>query len=146
MGTRQAEQQKPLCLLRRVVAPQPLVDRLEKAALPPPDPVHYGVEVVSLCPWPLTADELKQDSTKAVDIGLASGLASVEALGGNVANGSRDAVEVLISVGGALVVDGTGEAEVAEPSVEVGVQHDVAGLEVTVDHLLVVLVVEVMQR
>ncbi|PON71262.1 hypothetical protein PanWU01x14_074020 [Parasponia andersonii] len=106
MGTRQAEEQKPLCLLRRVVAPQPLVDRFEKAALP-------GVEVVPLCPWPLTADELKQDSTKAVDIGLASGLASVEALGGNVANGSGDAVEVLISVGGALVVDGTGEAEVA---------------------------------
>ena len=49
-------------------------------------------------------------------------------------------------MGLALVVNGTSEAEVAKPGVELGVQHDVAGLEVTVDHHLVVLIVDVMQR
>ncbi|KAL6959765.1 Serine/threonine-protein kinase wnk3 [Sarracenia purpurea var. burkii] len=144
--TCQTQKQDSLSFLRRVVLTKPFVHRREQPsfAVESPDPVDQELEPTDLGPGSQPAHHFEQERAESVDVGLLGGFSGVEAFGGDVAHGAENAAAE-VGVGGLLVVEGAGEAEVAESGVEVGVEHDVAGLDVAVDHPLVVLVVEVVE-
>jgi hypothetical protein len=78
-----------------------------------------------------SGDDLEEDDAEAVDVGHGGELARERVLRGAVAVGAHDARG---NVG--LVADGAdlGEPEVGEAGAEAGVEQDVGGLEVAVDH------------
>jgi hypothetical protein len=98
-----------------------------------PRPEH---EVV-LVRWPgrvdgaAAGDDLEEDDAEAVDVGHGGELAGERVLGRAVAVGAHDTRgDVGLVAGGADL----GEPEVGEARAEAGVEEDVGGLEVAVDH------------
>lgn len=84
---------------------------------------------------------LKNHCPEAIDIRFTRSLPGVEALGGDVPKGARDTVQLGIRC--LLIINGTSQAKVPKPGIEIYFEHNVAGLEVAVEDLLVILVVEV---
>ncbi|BAS80580.1 Os02g0712650, partial [Oryza sativa Japonica Group] len=150
VAAREAQQQEPLGLDLVELAGEPLVDGLEDAAAASravelPDPLQQAEPAGEVAAGDAAAaDDLQDDGAEAEHVRLPRRAAGVEALRRDVPQRPRDAGHV--GVRRLVGLERAGEAEVAEPRVEGGVEHDVGRLDVAVDHHLVVLVVEVVQR
>ena len=147
VAARQAQQQQPLGLLLVVRAAQAQVDGLQHApgTVEPPHPLQQLAAPGRVAAGDAAAaDDLQDHGAEAEDVRLAGGAPRVEALGRDVPQGARHAD--LVGVGGLVGLERARQAEVAEPGVVRGVEHDVGRLDVAVDHRLVELVVEVVER
>ena len=128
---------------------QPCVRGVEDPSLAVafPDPlhqVHGGVlllRVLQRHDWPPPGGDLEGDDAEAVDVGARAGAATEHALRVHVAHGASERSRVRL----ALVVDQPREPEVAELGVEGGVEHNVAGLDVTVQDALLPLLMQVQE-
>jgi len=110
----------------------------------PPHPVSQQLELgARLTERPFAGNDLEDEHPESIDVGFARGLVADRVLWRDEApcSGDREVGEgVLVDV-----VHQAGEAEIAEAAVEAGVEHDVARLDVAVEHHALVLVVNVVE-
>ncbi|BAT06225.1 Os08g0514033, partial [Oryza sativa Japonica Group] len=145
VAARQPEQQQPRGLAGvEPVGAEALVHSPEQraAAVHPPHPVRqHRARRVAEQRVP-AGDDLEHEHAEREHVGLARRLVADGVLRRDVAARAGDAE---VGEGAAVEVEDAGEAEVAEPRAEGGVEEDVAGLDVAVEHHGAVLVVDVVQ-
>jgi hypothetical protein len=128
-------QQPPLPVKAEVSSP----NRSSKA----PHPVRQQWELgARRAERPLAGEDLEDERAECVDIGIARFLVADRVLRRDEAPCSGDGK---VSKGVLLDVHQIGEAEITEAASEVGVEHDVAGIDVAAEHHTIILMVDIVE-